>query len=503
MSEAIEIAGIKVPKSDWEATPPSIRTLVLILSQRLQEQDERIRQQDARIRELEERLNQSSKNSSKPPSSDGLGQSASNQKKARKRQSQGSKPSSPRQARKLKPSAACDQVQEVLPSVCAECGAPLSGNDPHPHRHQEIELPPIEPLVIEYRLHQLSCGACGHQTRASLPSGVSPFGYGKRLSAIVALLSGPYRQSYRQVCALMDELFGVALSRGAVGRLRDEMSAALESPVAAAKTYVQTQPVLHSDETSFPQGNRDGSNPNRTRGWMWVLVTPLVSFFEVVLSRSQQTAKDLIGESYSGIVTSDRYSAYGWIALEQWQVCWAHLKRDLTAMAERIGASHEIGIALLRRQHRLFRWWHRVRDGTLSREQFIAQVTQLRKGFQATLAEAAALPIEANEKSPLAKTVRTCRRLLKVESALWTFVATVGVEPTNNAAERVLRPAVIWRKTSFGAQSKGGSQFVARMLTVTTSLKAQGRNVLEFLTQVCFAARTGEEPPSLLPKQQR
>jgi transposase len=114
-----------------------------------------------------------------------------------------------------------------------------------------------------------------------------------------------------------------------------------------------------------------------------------------------------------------------------------------------IGASHAIGTALLRRQHRLFRWWHRVRDGTLSREQFMAQVTHLRQGFQATLAEAAALPIESDEKSPLAKTVRTCRRLLKVEPALWTFVSTVGVEPTNNAAERALRPAVIWRKTSF------------------------------------------------------
>jgi transposase len=503
MSEDIEIAGIQVPKADWEATPPSIRTLVLILSQRLQEQEERIKQQDERIRELEERLNQSSKNSSKPPSSDGFGQSAGNQNKAKNRKSQSSQKSSPRQVRKLQPSEACDQVQEVLPSVCAECGAPLSGHDNHPHRHQEIELPPIEPRVIEYRLHQLSCGACGHQTRARLPSGVSPSGYGERLSAIVALLSGPYRQSYRQVCALMDELFGVALSRGSVGRLRDEMSAALEAPVAAAKDYVQAQPVIHSDETSFPQGNRDGGNPNRTKGWMWVLVTPLVSFFEIVLSRSQQTAQALIGDAYSGIVTSDRYSAYGWIALEQRQVCWAHLKRDLTAMAERIGASHDIGTALLRRQHRLFRWWHRVRDGTLSREQLITQVFYLRQGFKATLAEAAALPIDSDEKSPLAKTVRTCRRLLKVEPALWTFVATVGVEPTNNAAERALRPAVIWRKTSFGAQSQGGSQFVARLLTVTTSLKAQGKNILDFLTHACLAARTGKEPPSLLPPQQR
>ena len=496
MSEEIEIAGIKVPKADWEATPASIQALVLVLSERLQQQDERIRQ-------LEERLNQNSKNSSKPPSSDGFGQSLKPQKQGQKRQLLGNSKPSARQVRKLLPSAACDQVQEVLPSVCADCGAPLTGDDPHPHRHQEMELPPIAPLVVEYRLHQLDCPVCGHQTRASLPPGTSPSGYGARLSAMVGLLSGPYRQSYRQVCALMSDLFGVSLSRGTVGRLRDELNVALTLPVAAAQDYVYQQPVLHSDETSFPQGNRDGRNPQRTKGWLWVLVTPFVSFYEVVLSRSQQTAKDLIGDSYGGIVVSDRYSAYTWMTLAQRQLCWAHLKRDLTAMAERIGLSHDIGEALLRRQQRLFRWWHQVRDGTLSREQFRQRVTYLRQGFNSTLEAAAALPIAPNEKSPFAKTVRTCQQLLKVEPALWTFVFALGVEPTNNAAERALRPAVIWRKTSFGTQAQSGSQFVARLMTVTTSLKAQGRNILDFLTQVYAAARTRKEPPSLIPQDQR
>ena len=494
MSEEIEISGIKVPKADWEATPPSIQALVLVLS-------ERLRQQDERIQQLEERLNQTSKNSSKPPSSDGFGQSLGTVKKGRKRRTSGGSKPPPRQARKLRPSETCDAVKDRVPSVCADCGAPLSGYDHRPHRHQEIEIPPIKPMVIEYRLHQLSCDACGHLTRASLPSGVSPCGYGERLSAIVTLLSGPYRHSYRQVCELMEDLFAVSLSRGTVGRLRDEMSQALSAPVADAKAYVHAQSVLHTDETGFPQGNRDGSNPKQRKGWLWVLVTPLVSFFEVVLSRSQTTSKALIGESYRGIVTSDRYSAYNWIDLGQRQVCWAHLKRDLTAMTERIGASHEIGEALLRRQRRLFRWWHQVRDGTLSREQFIRQVDHLRQGFKATLNEAADLPIAADEKSPLAKTVRTCRRLLKVEPALWTFVSTVGVDPTNNAAERALRPAVIWRKTSFGSQSQRGSQFVARLMTVTSSLKAQGRNILDFLTHACLAARTGQSPPALIPQQ--
>lgn len=500
MSEEIEIAGITVPKADWESTSPSIQGLVEVLVERLNDQSDQLSQLHERLSQLEERLNQTSRNSSKPPSTDGFGQAVKANKKTNKSRKGRQSGNPPRQVRKLKPSEECDQIYEVKPTVCQECGARLSGEDNHAHRHQELELPPIKPVVIEYRLHQLSCETCGEVTRAALPPGVSASGYGARLSAIVGLLSGPYRQSYRQVCELMEVVFGVRLSRGSVGRLRDELSAALAAPVSEAKVYVQSQPRMHSDETSFPQGNRDGQNPLKTQGWLWVLVTPFVSFFEVVLSRSQETAKALIGESYQGIVVSDRYSAYTWIDLAQWQTCWAHLKRDFTAMAERSGASAEIGEALLRRQKRLFRWWHRVRDGTLSREQFIAQVSYLRRGFKTVLEEAALLPIDPDEKTPLAKTVRTCRRLLKVEPALWTFVDTSGVEPTNNAAERALRPAVIWRRTSFGSQSQGGSEFVTRMLTVTTSLKAQGRQILDFLTQVFLAARKGEGVPSLLPQ---
>ena len=489
MSEEIEIAGIKVPKADWDATPVSIQTLVIVLSERLSQ--------------LEEKLNKNSRNSSKPPSADGFGKPAKGKGKAKKqtrKDAQTDSSKSPRQVRKLYPIEACKEVHEVIPEVCGSCGGGLSGCDSQAHRHQVIELPPITPMVMEYRLHQLTCDCCGESTRARLPAGVSPLGYGERLTAIVAMLSGSYRQSHRQVQALMSDLFNVTVSRGGVGRLRQEMSEAVSAPVAEAKGYVQAQTVKHSDETSFVQGNRDGQNPQKKKGWLWVLATPLVSFFEVVLSRSQATAKALIGENFSGVVNSDRHSAYYWIALNQWQVCWAHLKRDLTAIAERSGVSKEIGEALLNRQRRLFRWWYQVRAGTLSREAFIERVNYLRTGFKAELEATANLSIGKREKTPLARTVRTCRQMLKVEPALWTFVYTPGVEPTNNAAERALRPAVIWRRTSFGSQSQSGSEFVARMLTVTASLKAQNRNILDFLTQVCHAARLGLPPPSLIPQ---
>ena len=180
-------------------------------------------------------------------------------------------------------------------------------------------------------------------------------------------------------------------------------------------------------------------------------------------------------------------------------MCWAHLKRDFTQIAERRGVSQEIGNALLARQRRLFRWWHRVRDGTMTRTQFVEAVAHLRTGLKVELESACALPVEANEKSPLAKSVRTLREILKVEDALWTFVETPGIEPTNNTAERALRSAVIWRRTTQGSQSSTGSEFVGRILTVTTSLKAQRRNAWDFLSEALRAQRLGLPAPSLIP----
>lgn len=109
-------------------------------------------------------------------------------------------------------------------------------------------------------------------------------------------------------------------------------------------------------------------------------------------------------------------------------------------------------------------------------------VKDIRSQIKATLTEADKYEITTREKTPLAKTLSTCRQLLKVEPAMWLFVTTQGVEPTNNAAERAIRPAVIWQRTSFGCQTQAGSTFVARVLTVVTTLKSQQRNVLEFLT---------------------
>ena len=136
----------------------------------------------------------------------------------------------------------------------------------------------------------------------------------------------------------------------------------------------------------------------------------------------------------------------------------------------------------------------------MTRFEFQLLVPEIRNSLQSSLQGAADCEIGSKEKTPLAKTVRTSCQILKVEPALWLFVTLEGVEPTNNAAERAIRPAVIWRRTSFGSQTQSGSIFVQRMLTVVTTLKSQGRNVSDFMTSAVSAARSNSPAPSLLPE---
>jgi len=491
---SIDIGGISISVSDWEATPASVKTaLVSALIATISRLEER-------VSHLEEQLNQNSQNSSSPPSKDGFGTPKPDpQAKGFGKRKRGGQPGHKGYSRKLYPLEACKQVFEHHPETCRHCGEPLSGHDPAPYRHQIVELPPIEPIVTEHRLHALDCEHCGKTTRSKFPADVHPGGYGERLSAVVALLSGAYRQSHQQVKTALAALFGVEISSSSINQLRREASEALGQPVAEAQGYVQREAVIHSDETSFRQGNSDGQNGAGKQGWLWVLVTPMVSVFSILLSRSQATAQGLIGPGYDGIVVSDRYSGYGWIEISQRQVCWAHLKRDFTRIAQRQGVCQEIGAGLLAQQKALFELWYQVRDGTLSRPDFAELAQPIRIKLKALLEEGGNYAIGPKEKTPLAKTVRTCRQLLLVEPALWTFVTVPGVEPTNNSAERALRPGVIWKRISFGAESQAGSEFVARILTTVASLTRQQRDVLDFLTQAYRSARFCQAPPSLLP----
>ena len=373
-------------------------------------------------------------------------------------------------------------AHDCQPGPCPACGGAVKITGLIA-RHQIIELPPVTPIVTEYRLFAGRCRACGHACAAVLPPGVSARVTGPRLLATIGMLTGAYRLSKRQVQALLVDLFGIALSVGAVSEGEAEISAALAPMTAEAHAHVQAAMVVHADETGHKQCG--------ARQWMWLVAAGMVAVFLAAPTRSAQAAREALDERFAGILVSDRYSAYAWVKAQQRQLCWAHLLRDFRKIAERSGAPGRIGDELIALTQRMFACWHRVRDGTLRREVFGIQMPFLRHRIETLLREGA--------QCRHAETARTCRNILQMRAALWTFLEMPGVEPTNNHAERTLRRFVIWRKTSFGTQSARGSRYIERIMTVTASCKLQGRNVLDFLTQAIAAHWGHGTPPSLVP----
>ena len=491
-----------IPEDVWEASDPLMRELVLEQGRHIDELTAQLAALAARVAQLEEQKGRSSKNSSKPPSSDGRGFKAGDKGNGKgSGRKRGGQKGHPGAGRNLLPSEQCQDVIPHHPSHCRGCGEPLRGDDPDPLRHQVVDIPKIVPFVIEHQLHRLVCPCCRTTTAAELPVGVESGGFGPQLSALVGLLGGAYHLSHRKVQGLLDQVLGVEISTGAINAIRCRLSEALAQAVEEVKAAIRLEQVAHMDETGGPIGNADGNNPEGKRGWLLVVVTPTLALFQLALSRSAEVAKTLLGEAFAGIVISDRYSAYSWLPLERRQICWAHIKRDLIAIAERVGVSAQAGKTLLELEHQLFQHWHRWRGGQISRQQLQALTTPIRQAFEVKLKEVSDLGFARGEKTPWACTVRTCRQMLKVEPALWTFLDHPElVEPTNNAAERALRPAVIHRKLSYGVQSQRGGLCQTRLLTVTTTLKQQGRDVLEFLVEAWEAHRYGQPAPSLLPQ---
>src|SRR5262249_9358203 len=168
----------------------------------------------------------------------------------------------------------------------------------------------------------------------------------------------------------------------------------------------------------------------------------VTSVLRIGAKRSAGVGKAILGSQPDQVVTSDRHSSLQWIDPAWRQVCWSHLARDFQAMIDRGGAGEATGRALLRLSKRMFRWWHRLGDGAVDRQRLRTIAARLRREVKAAL--------ESGQRCGCAKTAATCFEILKVEEGLWTFARVEGIEPTNNASERALRHAVIWRRISGG-----------------------------------------------------
>jgi transposase len=458
---------------------PEAQSIIRLLLARIAEQDRRIAALEAEIAALKK----TPRNSSLPPSTEHPhAKPPRDQAHKGSGKKQGGQPGHAKYERALIPTKQCQAVVPLKPERCRRCGEALVGTDLEPLRHQVWDVPEIKPLVTEYQLHRLTCPGCQMTTCAPLPVGVPVSQGGPRLVALVALLMGCFRQSKRRVALFLDSVLHQPCSPGWVVKLQQQATAALTPAYEELTQQLPSEDVLAIDESPTKEG--------RTKAWLWTFVAATYTVFALRTTRAATVLQELLTDVFTGVVHCDRAKMYWQEGRLQW--CWAHLKRDFQALIDHPDRqAQRLGHDLMRCTRELFRHWSRCRDGTITRV-----------GMQRLLG-----PIRADVEDYLLRGVCSgnsaitgmCRELYDHREWLWTFLEVEGVEPTNNASERALRHAVIWRKLSFGTQSAYGSRFVATILTVVETCRQQSRGVFDYLTTAMQAHFAHESAPSLLP----
>lgn len=444
----------------------------------------RIEEQDRRIAELEARLavgKKTPRNSSLPPSTEHPhAKPAPQSKKSGKKP--GGQPGHPKHERALIPSDQCQSVVTVKPESCRRCGEPLTGSDAEPLRHQVWDIPQIQPLVTEYQLHRLICPCCQESTCARLPAGVPASQGGPRLVALVALLMGCFRQSKRRVALFLDSVLNQPCSPGWVVKLQQQATAALTPAYEELGQQWPAEDVLAIDESPTKEG--------RAKAWLWTFVAASYTVFALRATRAATVLQEVLTDAFDGVVHCDRAKMYWQKGRLQW--CWAHLKRDFQALIDHPDRQvKRLGHDLMRCTRELFRQWSRCRDGTITRLGMQRLMRPMRDDVEGFLLRGM---FSGNP-----EITGMCQELYRHRQWHWTFLEVDGVEPTNNASERALRHAVIWRKLSFGTQSAHGSRFVATILTVVETCRQQSRGVFDYLTMAMPAHFAHQPAPSLLP----
>lgn len=429
---------------------------------------------------LKQQLTQNSGNSNKPPSSDSPGQRGERRGKGPTGGKRGGQPGHSGSTRALLPPEQVGKFKNLFPTECENCWAVLPETSALVQRYQTLELPHLKPDVTEWVQHCVECPKCRYRTWAnSAPIPTTPFG--PRLSAVIGLFTGVYHLSRRSTVSLVSDVLGVDISLGAVSAVEERVSEAVKPAVAEAWSQVDEAPVKHTDGTSWFQAGAMCS--------LWTIATTAVTVFKILADGKAATLAALFGKKL-GILVSDRATALNFWAMERRQICWAHLLRKAISFSERDGPAGSFGRELLDYIAIMFDYWGQLRAGQLSRKAFRERMAPVRLRVEALL--------ERGQASGLPQVSGSCADILAHRLALWTFVDVGGVEPTNNHAERELRAFVLWRKRSFGTQSSRGNLFAERLMTVAHTARKQHKNVLEFLTACCTAARSGAKPPSLL-----
>lgn len=355
------------------------------------------------------------------------------------------------------PSDLPGEVVDLKLKNCPECGGRLS-RWRRIQDHFVLDLPPIQPLLRNFRHEQAWCRRCKKIVRSPRALEEPPSGHlGLRLLALVADLKTQAGMTFGKIAKLLGQFgIGVTPSGLASGVLR--VAQWLKPCQDAVFAEVRAAKIVHPDETSWPIAGR--------LAWLWTAVTEKVTAFRVAATRSAKDAKELLGSKADRVAVHDSYSAYNQVEGEH-QLCFAHPLRHAREAAA-------YGDAAAKRFHEELRATYREAEiVSEAREALSAKVyAQEVRRIERRLANLT----KGQSKNSLVTHLK--KRIARDKERLLTFLRRPGVEPTNNRAERAIRPAVVVRKISGGSRSDDGAQAHAVMSTVVRSIDYFGVNSL-------------------------
>jgi transposase len=356
-----------------------------------------------------------------------------------------------------------DWVVLCHPTHCTGCGQELVGvPSERVGTSQVVELPPVQPVVLEAWRYAVTCPACGTSTSADYPAGFEPTRvFGPHLEALWTYLHEQHHVSYARLAALGRDLWRLAVSQGALANALRRVATCLKPQAAAIGDDVRASPVIGSDETSARVQGRTH--------WQWVFQTPTASYHVIVPRRNGAVVQEFLGDAEPQAWVSDLWKPQLNAAAERHQICLAHQLRELQYVVDREQSAwaQECQALLRLAIHRA----HQRAAGARWGAAYTAAVRKIEADCDRLLAE----PVEGPEAS------RLWVRFREHRDSLFVFLYDAAVPPTNNASEQALRHSVVHRKVTGGFRSDWGADAHAILTTVLDTTRKRGENLLTTL----------------------
>ena len=388
-------------------------------------------------------------------------------------------------AHRAKPDKVDEEREAALrQSRCLHCGGRLS--EARIEQQYQIDIPPVEPVVTQFNIEVAQCTECGRQAQGRHPeqtsAGLGPTAvhFGPRVLGLSAEMKHALGVPYRKVCHILTEGFGFSASAGGLARAGQRLAKKAEPTYDQLIFSLQQQEVVYADET--------GWKINGDNAWLWVFTSEQVTLYTIDPRRAGEVAERILGRDFEGVLTCDCLLAYNPLPYRQ-QKCLAHLLRRCSDMAEQ--PRPESAIVLSQQVTRLLRAAISLKQQKEEHPPWLyAQAcARLEQALDRLLAQAGQPEDDAAR--------RLVKLLRKQHQRLFTFLYHEPVQPTNNAAERAIRPAVIVRKTSAGNRSQAGAKTHAIITSLWQTCQQQGRDFLAVVTTLL--RQPTPTPLSLIP----